>query len=103
MNYISLKFQCRVLDLVNAVKSHGDVKNIVIEDDNDAIGTINFLLGLIYDGRENPCNQSTINAECKMSGETIIVELKAEKYYQDSFTACVKKLQKLITSNKKEV
>lgn len=109
MSNTTLKFQCKLSDLVSAMEKYSDVKNVMIENGDDAEGIINCLIEFIgdntyYEGRERPCNRRVEVRGCKVDGEIVLAALEAlDEQYGNEFITCVKKLQELISTTKKGV
>lgn len=105
MSDVTLKFQCEVKDLVNAMGKYGGIQNVVIENNKDAEGIISCLLGIVGGSTYHPCNVGGI--ECTIDaidGEIVFIKLEANlSYEQNKFIEGVKKLQELISSTKKGV
>ena len=112
MDDVTLKFKCKITDLIDVIEKHGGVKNAVIDNNDDADGIINALVGVIgdgtfYEGCERSCIDRIGDISCFISNHEsekgiVFVRLTAEDpEYTKEFMACAKKLQKLILEPEK--
>ena len=117
----SIRFQCKVTDLIAAVENNCGLANLVVATDEDIDNVVNLLLGITKAARADvgpgePSREHVyidiIAKGGKLDGKNVIVNLKMSESGASGFTSPnksveafnnkIRELQKLISSAKKE-